>query len=625
MTTTDQATPVKTQQPQETQAIRRMFTGRRWRRIGEAITAYIFLLPAISIIGLFGIFPMLFSVFISLHRWRGNLGDYLGLTNYVRALDSLAYVAGMGVVLLFLSQVVKSIRNIIIDAQEHQDAPWLIALPALVTALGIGQFLRFAVFFLYEVLIIPQKIRGMERTRELFMQMLGEAWRHPQVNSTRWTSLLIILLGIALAYVFARYIVKGVRSLGYYARFVTTILFLTIGLAVGWLVWHDIQLAYAAAQESGESIQLWQHIIATIGGVLALVVMNELMKRIELPGKARTALIFGGLFLAGALKLVSEASGINMWVILIMVAGVALLFLSWKVWDAAQERESTLGLILWFGAALLMMIGAWVLLAELPAAIQSGYSTWWQGLQVTVYYSLFTVPLQLALALFMAILLFQNLKGKGLFRLIYFLPYITSPVASAAIFRVLFSGRPTAPVNNTLSLFGVQSLLWLDEPQGIFQMIVGQAVTLPNWLAGPSLALIVIVLFNIWTFFGYNAVVFLAGLGSIPQSLYDAAAIDGGGRWAQFRHITLPLLSPTTYFLSLIAIIGTFKAFTHVWVLRSGAALGTTDTASIVIFNEFNRNTRYGYASALALVLMGLVLILTVINNRIAEKKVFYG
>jgi ABC-type sugar transport system permease subunit len=156
-------------------------------------------------------------------------------------------------------------------------------------------------------------------------------------------------------------------------------------------------------------------------------------------------------------------------------------------------------------------------------------------------------------------------------------------------------------------------------------MLAGSAMDIPQWLEGPSLALLVIVIFNVWNFFGYNAVVFLAGLGSISQELYEAASIDGAGRAAQFRHITIPLLSPTIYFLTLIAVIGTFKAFTHVWVLRSGAALGTTDTASIVIFNEFNRNTRYGYASSLALVLLGLVFVLTMINNRIAEERVFYG
>jgi ABC-type sugar transport system permease subunit len=166
--------------------------------------------------------------------------------------------------------------------------------------------------------------------------------------------------------------------------------------------------------------------------------------------------------------------------------------------------------------------------------------------------------------------------------------------------------------------------MWLDEPKGIFQMLF-PALDIPPALAGPSLALFVICLYGIWTYAGYNTVIFLAGLGSIPRSLYEAAAIDGAGRWQQFRHVTLSLLSPTTYFLSLIAVIGTFKAFNHIWVLRSGAALGTTDTASIIIFNEFNRNTRYGYASALALVLMGLILVLTMINSRIAEEKVFYG
>ena len=139
------------------------------------------------------------------------------------------------------------------------------------------------------------------------------------------------------------------------------------------------------------------------------------------------------------------------------------------------------------------------------------------------------------------------------------------------------------------------------------------------------MALMVIIVFNIWSYVGYDTVIFLAGLGGIPGELYEAASIDGANRWAQFRHVTLPLLSPTTYFLTLLSVIGTFKAFNHVWVLRSTAALGTTDTASIVIFNEFNRNTRYGYAASLAFVLLGVILILTIINNKIAEERVFYG
>jgi len=144
-------------------------------------------------------------------------------------------------------------------------------------------------------------------------------------------------------------------------------------------------------------------------------------------------------------------------------------------------------------------------------------------------------------------------------------------------------------------------------------------------LSGPSLALVVIMIYGIWTFVGFDTVVFLAGLGSIPKELYEVASIDGAGTWQQFRHVTLPLLSPTLYFLSLYAVIGTFKAFNHIYVLRQGAALGTTDTASIVIFQAFKRDTRYGYASALAILLLIIILGITAINNRIASRRVFYG
>ena len=248
---------------------------------------------------------------------------------------------------------------------------------------------------------------------------------------------------------------------------------------------------------------------------------------------------------------------------------------------------------------------------------------WWEGLLVTVYYSVGTVPLQLGLSMFLAVLLFQELRGKSLFRLIYFLPYITPAVAAAAVFRVIFSSRPTAPLNSLLNALGLDNLLFLDEPSGIFKMIFGPDT--PDWLVGPSLALVVIIIYNIWSYVGYDIVIFLAGLGGIPGELYEAADIDGAGRLAKFRHITFPLLSPTTYFLTLLSVIGTFKAFNHIWVLRKAAALGTTDTASIFIFTEFNRNTRYGYAAALALLLFLIILVLTVINNRIAEKRVFYG
>jgi ABC-type sugar transport system permease subunit len=236
------------------------------------------------------------------------------------------------------------------------------------------------------------------------------------------------------------------------------------------------------------------------------------------------------------------------------------------------------------------------------------------------------VPVQLTIALFLAVLLFQKMRGSEIFRILFFLPYVTPVVASAAVFREMFSVRFTSPANAFLKFLGIQPQGWLRESEGALSLIAnGLGFSIPEWAAGPSLALVVIITHSVWTFVGYNVVIYLAGLGNIPAELTEAAEIDGASRWEVFRNITFPLLSPTTYFLSLLAIIGTFKAFNTIWILRDGAALGTTDPFSVVIFIEFFQKTRYGYASALAFVLFGIILSLTYVNNRIQGSRVFYG
>jgi multiple sugar transport system permease protein len=271
-------------------------------------------------------------------------------------------------------------------------------------------------------------------------------------------------------------------------------------------------------------------------------------------------------------------------------------------------------------------VGGVLLILEIPTIVASGDPDLWKGLKVTVFFSAGTVPIQLASALFLSVLLFQKLKGSEAFRIIFFIPWVTPAVASAAVFKQLFSNRATAPANNFLTWLGFEPQLWLREPDGIFTMLSNYlGWDIPAWAAGPSLALSVIILQSIWTYVGYNTVIYLAGLGNIPKELTEAAEIDGASSWNVFRHITFPLLSPTTYFLSLIAIIGTFKAFNTIWVMRDGAALGTTDPFSVVIFIEFFTKTRYGYASALAFVLFAIILSLTFINNKIQGARVFYG
>jgi ABC-type sugar transport system permease subunit len=121
-------------------------------------------------------------------------------------------------------------------------------------------------------------------------------------------------------------------------------------------------------------------------------------------------------------------------------------------------------------------------------------------------------------------------------------------------------------------------------------------------------------------------VIFLAGLGSISPEMYEAAKIDGANTWKQFRHITLPLLSPTTFFLVLIATIGTFQAFTQIFLLRRPAAYDGVDTMNLYIYNEIRTgDPDYAYGAALAFVLFAVILTLTLIQNRLASRRVFYG
>jgi multiple sugar transport system permease protein len=308
-------------------------------------------------------------------------------------------------------------------------------------------------------------------------------------------------------------------------------------------------------------------------------------------------------------------------------SGIILLFIGWKIWQTAQHQTTTFLFILRLLGAMVFIVGGWIMVGELPVVVATGDPDLWVGLRATLFYSLGTIPFQLGFSLFLAILLFQNLKGSQLYRMIFFLPYVTPTVASAAVFRQLFSNRLQAPVNAGLRMLGLSPLQWLWEPKGIFKLMATSIgiQNWPSWADGPSLALVVIMIFSVWVFVGYDIVIYLAGLGNISKEMSEAAEVDGASRWQVFRYITFPMLSPTTYFLTIIAIIGTFKAFNHIWVMRLDAALGTTDTFSVVIFIEFFEKLRYGYASAMAFILFAIIIVLTYLNTKTQGSKVFYG
>jgi ABC-type sugar transport system permease subunit len=248
----------------------------------------------------------------------------------------------------------------------------------------------------------------------------------------------------------------------------------------------------------------------------------------------------------------------------------------------------------------------------------------WHALLVTATYSLISVPLQLSLGLGLAYLLFQKIRGRELLRIIYFLPYITSTVASAAVWSYLYS-PDKGLINAMLRFFGLPGLRWLGEPTGVFALIARNlGLTLPEWAAGPSLALLSLIVYTTWVFVGYDITIFLAGLGTIPSQLYDAAKVDGASGWAVFRHVTLPLLSPTTYFLLIITVIGTFKAFNHIYVMTLGGPGNATTTSSIYIFQQLFEFNRYGYSAALSVVLFLAILALTIVQHRLASSRVVY-
>jgi len=551
--------------------IARLFAGRNGRRLREALLAYAFLFPALLIIGAFGLFPLLFAAYQSSLRGLNQIvGTYDGLDNYVRAIGELTYVLAFWVAAVCLIFAVRNVIDAVRTSREKGQNPWLWFFPGVFVGTGCAALVLWIFRLLPLLLDIPNQLRGQNATNSEFRELIWVAWRNDTVQQAFGVAIGLLLLGAIVSSLLERNPQFQLRIGNYLASFVNFTIFLIGATGLTWLTWTEINKAYAEALEAGEGLDLWAQIVT-------------------------------------------------------ISAGFLLLLIAWWLWESASERQSNLNTLARLGAAAMLLVGAWVLIGELPRIIAAGDKDWWVGLQATVWYSLGTVPTQLSISLALAILLFQGIRGKAFFRMVYFIPYIAPFVGTAAVFRIIFSNRPTALFNSALGSIGVDPLQWLNEPAGIFQLVLGSSVTLPTWAAGPSLALVVIMIYGVWSYVGFNTVVFLAGLGNIPRPLYEAAAIDGADRWAQFRHITLPLLSPTMYFLTLYSVIGTFKAFNHIYVLRNAAALGTTDTASVVIFQAFKRDTRFGYASALAILLLLIILVLTFANNRIASKRVFYG
>jgi multiple sugar transport system permease protein len=218
----------------------------------------------------------------------------------------------------------------------------------------------------------------------------------------------------------------------------------------------------------------------------------------------------------------------------------------------------------------------------------------------TVYFTGASVPLGMIVGLGIALLLNQPIRGRGILRTMYFLPVVTPFVVVAIIWKWLYNGD-----------FGLFNY-YLLKTHLIHDPLL--------WLSDKNLAMPAVVLMTVWTSVGFSMVVYLAGLQSIPEELYEAARVDGAGSWARFRHITLPMLRPTTLFLLVMGIIGSFQVFTQIFVMTSGGPLDRTTTMVYYIYESAFKFYEMGYASTLAFALFAMLLVFTALQLRLYRR-----
>lgn len=222
----------------------------------------------------------------------------------------------------------------------------------------------------------------------------------------------------------------------------------------------------------------------------------------------------------------------------------------------------------------------------------------------TLWYALISVPLSIGLSLGIALLLNNPISYIGVYRTIYFIPVITSINAVAIVWNFIYHPE-FGLLNSILDMFGIGAQTWLQDP---------------FW------ALPCIIFMSVWKGLGYNVIIFLAGLQNIPSHLYEAAKIDGASRWQQFRHITWPLLSPTTFFIFVISTIGSFQVFAQIYMMTPrGGPLKSTMVIVYYLYQKAFEQFEFGYALAAAFVLFMMIFSITLFNKLYLEKKVHYS
>jgi multiple sugar transport system permease protein len=227
-----------------------------------------------------------------------------------------------------------------------------------------------------------------------------------------------------------------------------------------------------------------------------------------------------------------------------------------------------------------------------------------QSIWNTIYYTVVSVPATLFLSLLVALLLNNEIRGRGLFRTLYYLPVVTSGVAVAVVWKWIFNGD-FGLINYYLIQAGI-----ISEPI--------------RWLTDPNLAMPSVIIVSVWGGVGGAMIIYLAGLQAIPEEMYDAAKVDGAGPVRILFSITIPLLAPATFFLLITSIIGAFQQFGLPYLLTAGGPVGRTTTIAYYLYNSAFKNFEMGYAAAMSYVLFAMIFVFTLLHMRYSYRDINY-
>ena len=226
----------------------------------------------------------------------------------------------------------------------------------------------------------------------------------------------------------------------------------------------------------------------------------------------------------------------------------------------------------------------------------------WQVTRNTMVLALATVVIKLTISLVLALEMNTNIRGKSLYRAIIFSPTFTTSVAVAMVWS------------------------WIFDPHfGLLKVFISPlGLRAPDWLWETEFSLPAVIIVLIWSGIGYDMVLFLAGLKNIPREIYDAALVDGVSPWQKFIYITFPLLSPTTFFLTITSFIGALKAFDIIAIMTDGGPLNSSNVFVYYLYQNAFQWFKTGFASALALILFVLIMAITLVQNRLSRRWVHY-